>query len=64
MNKRKRYMRRRLTKAHKRGTSINYRLDSIITPSYHVINRSEIIQLQKQINSLQKVIKNFSRRNN
>ena len=57
-------MKRRLTKAHKRGTLINYRLDSIITPLYQVINRSEIIQLQKQINSLQKVIKNLSRRNN
>lgn len=64
MNKRKRYIKRRLTKAHKRGTLINSRLDSIITPSYQVTNRSEIIQLQKQINSLQKVVKNLSRRNN
>lgn len=57
-------MKRRLTKAHKRGTLINYRLDSIITSSYQVTNRSEIIQLQKLINSLQKVVKNLSRRNN
>ncbi|UAW61119.1 hypothetical protein K3F51_04135 [Limosilactobacillus reuteri] len=64
MNKRKRYMKRRLTKAHKRGTLINYRLDSIITPSYQVANYSEIIQLQKKINSLQKAVKNLSRRNN
>lgn len=56
-------MKRRLTKAHKRGTSINYRLDSI-TLSCQVANHSEIIQLQKQINSLQKVVKNLSRHNN
>ncbi len=63
MNKRKRYIKRRLTKARKRGTMINSRLDSI-TPSYQVANYSEIIQLQKQINSLQKVVKNLSRHNN
>lgn len=63
MNKRKRYIKRRLTKVHKRGTLINSRLDSI-TLSYQVANHSEIIQLQKQINSLQKVVKNLSRHNN
>lgn len=63
MNKRKRYIKRRLTKAHKRGTLINYRLDSS-TLSYQVANHSDIIQLQKQINSLQKVVKNLSRHNN
>lgn len=46
MNKRKRYIKRRLTKAHKRGTLINSRLDSIITPSYQAANYSQIIQLQ------------------
>ncbi|MCD7133452.1 hypothetical protein [Limosilactobacillus balticus] len=64
MNKRKRYMKRRLTKAHKRGTLINYRLDSIITPSYQAANYSQIIKLQKQINSLQKAVKNLSCHNN
>lgn len=64
MNKRKRYIKRRLTKAHKRGTLINYRLDSIITPSYQAANYSQIIQLQKEINSLQKAVKNLSRHNN
>lgn len=63
MNKRKRYIKRRLTKAHKRGTLINSRLD-LITPSYQVANHLEIIQLQKQINSLQRVVKNLSRHNN
>lgn len=63
MNKRKRYIKRILTKAHKRGTLINSRLDSS-TLSYQVANHSEIIQLQKQINSLQKVVKNLSRHNN
>lgn len=63
MNKRKRYIKRRLTKAHKRGTLINCRLDSI-TPLYQVVPCSQIIQLQKQINSLQKVVKNLSHHNN
>lgn len=53
-------MKRRLTKAHKRD---NCRLDSI-TPLYQVAPCSQIIQLQKQINSLQKVVKNLSRHNN
>lgn len=63
MNKRKRYIKRRLTKAHKKGTLINYQLGSI-TPSYQVAPYSQIIQLQKQINSLQKAVKNLSRHNN
>lgn len=56
-------MKRRLTKAHKRGTLTNCRLDSIM-PLYQVAPCSQIIQLQKQINSLQKVVKNLSRHNN
>lgn len=63
MNKRKRYMKRRLTKAYKNG-NLNYDWGQPI----QIISSEDIVlthfdRMQKQINSLEKAVKKISGNN-